>query len=61
MISPEERDSLIKYRLHQAFDTTELADFLIKSGKLNVGLYLHNPIPDRKHYQSGRIFRIGFE
>ncbi len=38
MISPEERDSLIKYRLHQASDTIDLADFLIQSGKLNVAV-----------------------
>jgi len=38
MINPVERESLIKYRLDQAYDTIELADFLIKSGKLIVAV-----------------------
>jgi uncharacterized protein (UPF0332 family) len=38
MISQDERNSLIEYRLHQATDTTELAAFLIQSGKLNVSV-----------------------
>jgi uncharacterized protein (UPF0332 family) len=38
MISQDERDSLIKYRLNHAFETIELAAFLIKSAKLNVAV-----------------------
>lgn len=38
MISDQDRKSLIIYRIQQASDTIELAEFLISSGKLIVAV-----------------------
>lgn len=38
MINDQDRDSLIDYRLSQAFETIELASFLVFSGKLSVAV-----------------------
>jgi uncharacterized protein (UPF0332 family) len=38
MISENDRDSLIEYRLQQAFDTIELANFLVSSDKLAIAV-----------------------
>jgi len=38
MIDENDRDSLIEYRLNQAFDTIELARFLVSNDKLVIGV-----------------------
>jgi len=38
MIAENDRKSLIKYRLNQAFETIELVQFLISSGKFLVAM-----------------------
>ena len=38
MIDDKDRDSLIEFRLNQAFDTIELARFLVSSDKLVVAV-----------------------
>jgi uncharacterized protein (UPF0332 family) len=56
MISEQDRDSLLSYRLSQATDTIELARFLINSNKLTVavnriyyGMYYSLTAPALKH------------
>jgi uncharacterized protein (UPF0332 family) len=38
MITDNDRDALIEYRLKQAFDTIELAEFLVLNGKLVIAV-----------------------
>ena len=38
MMEETDRDALVKYRLNQAFETIELARFLLASGKLAIAV-----------------------
>ncbi|MCK9208335.1 MAG: hypothetical protein M0P66_14585 [Salinivirgaceae bacterium] len=38
MIEENDRDSLVEYRLNQAFDTVELARFLVSNDKLVIAV-----------------------